>query len=280
MYTRTDGLVYAPDKGRANQPLSGSFLGDNKYGVTAPRAPVANAVDNSGGDNGVELDPTIDSAGQFQFFSDNAIPPYIPPAPPTMRTGLSFDPKNRGGAGSEELRKKLGEFLKELDKYSKWLIEGGEYDLVKGLYGLAALANLLQDAAVLGAFLKTEGPALLARLLSSAKSIPGNELGMLPRNMEPLADSLVDLLTKNAKRNADGTIKTTTGHNFERTAGPFKDAQFSVEQKDGSIINVRFDIDNSHGMGPHINVEISPPKGQGAKIRIGPNDGHLPVKVN
>ena len=53
----------------------------------------------------------------------------------------------------------------------------------------------------------------------------------------------------------------------------FGDKQFQGKQPDGSTRVVRFDVDNSHGIKPHVNVQTIP-KG-GKPIGHGPNKGHL-----
>lgn len=52
--------------------------------------------------------------------------------------------------------------------------------------------------------------------------------------------------------------------------GTFGDIMFSVLQKDGSVRNVRFDVDHPHGLPSHVNVESIL---DGVTTGIGPNKG-------
>ncbi|MBN9397273.1 MAG: RHS repeat protein [Candidatus Melainabacteria bacterium] len=149
MYTRTDGLIYAPDKGRANQPLSGSFLGDNKYGVTAPRAPVANGVDNSNDDNEVNLNPSIQT-DYINDWGDNAIPPYQATESPVghFEPNWIFDEmRRRGGAGSD--KKKTRELT--LREINEWLQKSGIRETLRDTADIVEqVADILDKLSHLG----------------------------------------------------------------------------------------------------------------------------------
>lgn len=105
MYNSSSGVIYAPDKGRANQPSNGgafSFFGANQYSINAPMAGVGNYVDNSGGKNGIDLDPTGASLGNL--LNGSPIPPYVPPRAgdyvdaKTGELGNKFDDAARRGS--------------------------------------------------------------------------------------------------------------------------------------------------------------------------------------
>lgn len=271
------GVVYNATTGRTNQPSIGDFTGDNSYNDSAPRMPISQAFGDTGSSDGVNLNPNEVNWG---LTWGNSIPPFVPPAPPTTTVTHMWDVTNgkNGGTGIEEARKLLGKVLDDLETYARWIKEGGEYDMVKGLYALAALgaflellggaiaaatqAQILQTLGRLAAALKGQSPNLETAL---AKARP---------TMEEVADNLVEFLTAGAKRDQNGKLELTKGHQMQRSDGPFGDPMYQVKQSDGSLRTVRFDVDNSHGIEPHVNVNYKPANSS-KDVGIGPNNGHL-----